>query len=53
MCCVRSDYGASIDEEKKNAVIKLHAEKTALKDENERLQRKVREMKDSGERSIG
>ena len=34
-------------------MIKLHAEKTALKDENERLLRKVREMKDSGERLIG
>ncbi len=39
---------AAIDEEKKNAVRKLTREKDELKQENESLKRKVRELEKSG-----
>ncbi|CAF3567814.1 unnamed protein product [Rotaria socialis] len=41
---IQNDYMASIDEEKKNAVRKLEAEKRELKIENESLKKKVREL---------
>jgi len=37
---------ASIDEEKKNALRKLNREKDELKEENESLKRKVRELEE-------
>lgn len=45
----QSDYMASIDEEKKNAVRKLEAEKRELKLENENLKKKVHELENPGE----
>ncbi|CAM4791256.1 unnamed protein product [Rotaria magnacalcarata] len=44
---IQNDYMASIDEEKKNAVRKLEAEKRELKVENESLKKKVRELENS------
>ena len=40
-----SDYMASIDEEKKNAVRRMESEKTALKFENDYLKKKVNELR--------
>jgi regulator of replication initiation timing len=47
-----SDYMASIDEETKNAIRKLEAEKRELKIENENLKKKVGESEKLGKKLL-
>lgn len=44
-----SNYTATLDEEKKNAIRKLDAENQELKIENENLKKKVREFEKIGQ----